>query len=39
MKTQETLEKNHNTKKAILYMAIELSNSSWKLAFSDGKNL
>ena len=37
MKTQETLEKTYITETAILHMAIELSNSSWKLAFSDGK--
>lgn len=39
MKTQETLEKTYITETAILHMAIELSNSSWKLAFSDGKKM
>ena len=39
MKTQETLEKTYITETTILHMAIELSNSSWKLAFSDGKKM
>jgi len=39
MKNQETLGKNHSTKTAVLYMAIELSNRDWKLAFSDGKKM
>jgi hypothetical protein len=36
-KTQETLKKNDITKQAVLYMAFELSNSNWKLAFSERK--
>jgi len=39
MKTQATLEKTYNTETVILHMAIELSSSSWKLAFSDGKKM
>ena len=39
MKNQETLENIYSTKTAILYMAIELSNNDWKLAFSDGKKM
>jgi transposase len=35
-KTQETLKKNYNMQAEILYMALELSNTKWKLAFSDG---
>jgi transposase len=38
-KTQETLKKNDITKKAVLYMAFELSNNKWKLAFSDGSKV
>jgi hypothetical protein len=34
-KTQETPRKKDNTKKAVLHLAFELSNSGWKLAFSD----
>ncbi len=39
MKNQETLENIYSTKTAVLYMAIELSNNDWKLAFSDGKKM
>ena len=35
-KTQVTLEKEANTGPAILYTAFELSNTKWKLAFSNG---
>ena len=35
-KTKETLNKEHITKEAILYMSFELSNTKWKIAFSDG---
>ncbi len=35
-KTQETLRKDDPTKQAVLYTAFELSNKTWKLAFSDG---
>ena len=38
-KTQETQKKNDITKQAVLYMAFELSNSNWKLAFSDGSKV
>ena len=36
MKTKKTLGKKSNTKSAILYMAFELSNTKWKLAFGNG---
>jgi transposase len=39
MKTQETLAKNYSTEITVMYMAIELSNRSWKLALSDGKKM
>jgi transposase len=35
-KTQETLTTQYSTKQKVLYMAFELSNTTWKLAFSDG---
>lgn len=35
-RTQETPGTMINTKEAVLYMAFELSNTKWKLAFSDG---
>ena len=38
-KNQETLKKNDITRQAVLYMAFELSNSKWKLAFSDGSKV
>ena len=38
-KTQETLRIKDIIKEAILYIAFELSNSKWKLAFSDGSKI
>jgi len=38
-KTQETLRIKDSIKVAVLYMAFELSNSKWKLAFSDGSKI
>jgi transposase len=38
-KTQETLRIKDSIKEAILYIAFELSNSKWKLAFSDGSKI
>jgi transposase len=38
-KTQETLRKDDTTKRAVLYIAFELSNKTWKLAFSDGSKV
>lgn len=38
-KTQETLRKDSITKVAVLHMALELSDSKWKLAFSDGSKV
>jgi len=35
-KSQETLQLKDTIKAAVLYIAFELSNSKWKLAFSDG---
>jgi hypothetical protein len=35
-KTQETLRVKDSIKEVILHIAFELSNSKWKLAFSDG---
>jgi hypothetical protein len=37
-KTQETLRLIDTTKEAVLYIAFQLSNSKWKLAFSDGRS-
>ena len=37
--TQETLRIKDIIKEAILYIAFELSNSKWKLAFSDGSKI
>ena len=34
-KTQETLRNDVSTKTAVLHVAFELSNSKWKLGFSD----
>ena len=34
-KTQETPRNKDNTKQAVLHMAFELSDTKWKLAFSD----
>ena len=38
-KTQETLRIKDTIKEAILYIAFELSSSTWKLAFSDGSKI
>jgi len=38
-KTQETLRVKDSIKEAVLYIAFELSNSKWKLAFSDGNKV
>jgi len=38
-KTQETLRKGGITKVAVLHVALELSDSKWKLAFSDGSKV
>jgi transposase len=38
-KTQETLKKNVSTKATVLHVAFELSNSKWKLGFSDGNKM
>ena len=38
-KKQETLRLEDTIKAAILYIAFELSNSKWKLAFSDGSKV
>jgi hypothetical protein len=38
-KTQETLRIKDTIKEAVLYIAFELSNSKWKLAFSDGSKI
>jgi transposase len=38
-KTQETLRTKDNIKAAVLYIAFELSNNQWKLAFSDGSKI
>jgi transposase len=38
-KTQETLKKDVNTKVEVLHVAFELSNSKWKLGFSDGNKM
>ena len=38
-KTQETLRNKDSIKEAVLYIAFELSNSKWKLAFSDGSKV
>jgi transposase len=37
--TQETLRKEDTTKQKALYIAFELSNMEWKLAFSDGSKI
>jgi hypothetical protein len=38
-KSQETLRLKGTIKATILYIAFELSNSKWKLAFSDGSKI
>ena len=35
-KIQETLQAQSTTDQDIMYIAFELSNSTWRLAFSDG---
>ena len=37
--TQETLPRQNTTERSRLYMAFELGNSKWKLAFSDGNKV
>ena len=37
--TQETLRKEDSTKQKVLYIAFELGNTEWKLAFSDGSKI
>lgn len=36
---QATAEKELTTKGPVLYVAFELGNSTWKLAFSDGRKV
>lgn len=36
MKTKQVIQRNTNTRETVLYMAIELSDKKWKLAFSEG---
>ena len=38
-KTQETLKQDVTTKAAVMQLAFELSNSKWKLGFSDGNKM
>ena len=38
-KTKETLVKESSRKEEVLHLAFELSNSKWKLAFSDTKKV
>jgi hypothetical protein len=38
-KTQETPVKESSRKEEVLHLAFELSNSKWKLAFSDAKSM
>ena len=38
-KAQKTLRNEDTIKESILYIAFELSNSKWKLAFSDGNKV
>ncbi len=38
-KTQETLRKNNTTRGTVMYTAFELSNKTWKLAFSNGSKV
>ena len=38
-KTEETLRKKNTTKEQLLHVAFELSNSKWKLGFSDGNKM
>ena len=39
MKTQQALNLNYTSNQKILYMAMELSNSTWKLAFCNGEKI
>jgi transposase len=39
MKTQQGLKLNYTPKQKILYMAMELSNETWKLAMSNGEKI
>ncbi|MGD9158474.1 MAG: hypothetical protein PVG39_08720 [Desulfobacteraceae bacterium] len=36
MKTKQVIQENTNTRESVLYMAMELSDKNWKLAFSEG---
>lgn len=36
MKTNQVIQRDINTRETVLYMAMELSDKKWKLAFSDG---
>ena len=36
MKTKQVIQRNNNTRESVLYMAMELSDKKWKLAFSEG---
>ena len=38
-KTEGTPRKNGSTRQAVLHLAFELSNSKWKLGFSDGNKM
>jgi transposase len=38
-KSQRSLQRDDSTEKPVLYMAFELSNAKWKLAFSDSKKI
>ncbi len=38
-KTKETLREKDNTKEEVLHVALELSNTKWKLALSDGNKM
>lgn len=38
-KTEETLQEKNTTKEQLLHVAFELSNSNWKLGFSDGNKM
>jgi len=39
MKTQQALKLNYTSKQKILYLAMELSNETWKLAMSNGEKI
>ena len=38
-KTEETLREKTTTKRQLLHLSFELSNTKWKLASSDGKKV